>query len=111
MNHLASASPPIERRSSRHTSWMNRLVSIACDPAYAIATVAVITTCFLVLYPAFWLFYGGFVYGHGGLSQAFSEFRHLPGLGRAFQNTLVITIATVPISFLIAMPLGWITSR
>src|SRR5262249_49675296 len=68
-----------------------------------------VTTCLLVLYPAIWLFYGAFAYGHGGLS--FADFVRLPGLGRAFQNTVFVTLATVPISFVIAMPLAWITSR
>jgi iron(III) transport system permease protein len=81
------------------------------DPAQAIVLVAVLTTGFLILYPAFWLFYGGFIYGEGGFAQALVEFWHLPGLGRAFENTVLILLGTMPVSFLIAMPLVWITSR
>jgi iron(III) transport system permease protein len=109
MSHLADERRSIEQSLSGLPSWMSRLTSVAREPAYSILALAVITTCFLVLYPAFWLFYGAF--GQGGLSQALGDFVGLPGLGRAFQNTVFVTLATVPISFLIAMPLVWITSR
>ena len=35
----------------------------------------------------------------------------MPGLGRAFKSTLFVILGTMPISFLIAVPLVWITSR
>ena len=73
--------------------------------------LAVLTASFLILYPAFWLFYGGFVYGHGGFAQALAEFGKLPGLERALQNTLLIIAGSLPLSFLIALPLVWITAR
>ncbi|HTH96377.1 MAG TPA: iron ABC transporter permease [Stellaceae bacterium] len=91
--------------------WLLRTVGKLRDPATLIITVAVLTTSFLVLYPVFWLFYGAFIYGQGGFAQALNEFWHMPGLARAFWNTLIIMIGTVPAAFLIAMPLVWITSR
>jgi iron(III) transport system permease protein len=73
--------------------------------------VAAVTLCFLVLYPLFWLFYGSFAYGDQPLSEALRQFWQLPGLGRAFQNTLVLLAGAVPLSFLLALPLVWITTR
>jgi iron(III) transport system permease protein len=73
--------------------------------------IAAATLCFLVLYPLFWLFYGSFAYGDQPLSEVFGQFWQLPGLGRAFQNTLVLLAGAVPLSFLFALPLVWITTR
>jgi iron(III) transport system permease protein len=88
-----------------------RVAAIVRDPAYIILIVAVLTTAFLILYPLFWLFYGGFSYGQGGAAHAFAELRQLPGLGRAFENTMFVILGTMPIAFLVALPLVWITSR
>lgn len=88
-----------------------RLASSLRDPAKLIVATAVLATCFIVLYPVFWLFYGSFVYGEGDFAQQWSELRNLPGLDRAFANTLVIMAGAVPFSFLIALPLVWITAR
>src|SRR5215468_5839550 len=81
------------------------------DGAAIVMAIAAVTLCFLVLYPLFWLFYGSFSYGEQGLGAALVQFWQLPGLERAFLNTLYIMAGTVPLSFLIALPLVWITSR
>jgi iron(III) transport system permease protein len=81
------------------------------DPASIVMALAVATLCFLVLYPLFWLFYGSFAYGDRPFSEALAQFWQLPGLGRAFQNTLVLLLGAVPLSFLLALPLVWITTR
>src|SRR5204862_3107238 len=41
----------------------------------------------------------------------FSQIWQLPGFGRAFENTLDLLLGAVPLSFLFALPLVWITSR
>ena len=81
------------------------------DGATIVMGLAAVTLCFLVLYPLFWLFYGSFSYGEQGLGAALVQFWQLPGLDRAFLNTLYLVAGTVPLSFLIALPLVWITSR
>jgi iron(III) transport system permease protein len=111
MNSSTTASAAVAWRPPDYRSPLIRLVTVLRDPAYAILIVAVLTTTFLILYPLFWLFYGGFSYGQGGLAHAIAEFRQLPGLGRAFESTLFVILGTMPISFLIAVPLVWITSR
>ena len=74
--------------------------------------VATLVLFFLVLYPLFWLFYGSFAYGDQVSSGAvFSQFWQLPGLARAFQNTLELLLGAVPLSFLLALPLVWIVAR
>ena len=74
--------------------------------------VAVAVLMFLVLYPLFWLFYGSFAYGdQAAPGTVLSQFWQLPGLGRAFQNTLELLLGAVPLSFLIALPLVWIVAR
>jgi iron(III) transport system permease protein len=82
------------------------------DPASVVMAVAAVVMCFLVLYPVFWLFYGSFAYGDQSSSgTVFSQFWQLPGLGRAFQNTLELLLGAVPLSFLLALPLVWIVAR
>src|SRR6266699_5881800 len=81
------------------------------DGATVVMGLAAVTLCFLVLCPLFWLFYGSFSYGEQGLGAALVQFWQLPGLERAFLNTLYLVAGTVPLSFLIALPLVWITSR
>ncbi len=74
--------------------------------------VAAVVMCFLVLYPVFWLFYGSFAYGDQSSSgTVLGQFWQLPGLGRAFQNTLELLLGAVPLSFLLALPLVWIVAR
>jgi iron(III) transport system permease protein len=91
--------------------WRHRMFERLRDPDYLIIIVAVLTTVFLVLYPVFWLFYGGFTYGQDGLVTAISRFAHMPGLGRALTNTIWLVLGTVPLSFVFALPLVWITAR
>ena len=81
------------------------------DGAAIVMAIAAVTLCFLVLYPLFWLFYGSFSYGEQGLGAALGQFWQLPGLERAFFNTLYLVAGTVPLSFLIALPLVLITTR
>jgi iron(III) transport system permease protein len=96
------------QHSARGLAW---LAGRARDPGSILVAAAVVTTGFLVLYPAFWLFYGAFAYGDSGLTQALIQFYNMPGLGRAFSNTLIVIFGTVPLAFAIALPLVWITSR
>jgi iron(III) transport system permease protein len=81
------------------------------DGATIVTALAAVMLCFLVLYPLFWLFYGSFSYGEQGLGAALVQFWQLPGLERAFLNTLYLVAGTVPLSFLIALPLVLITAR
>jgi iron(III) transport system permease protein len=102
-----SISPPEPDRTARWIGTLRRL-----DPASVVMAVAAAVLFFLVLYPLFWLFYGSFAYGDQPLSGlVFTQFWQLPGLGRAFQNTLVLLLGAVPLSFLFALPLVWITTR
>ena len=74
----------------------------------AAATVLI----FLVLYPLFWLFYGSFAYGEQASLQALLvQLWQLPGLGRAFLNTLDLLSGSLPLAFLFALPLVWIVTR
>jgi ABC-type Fe3+ transport system permease subunit len=99
-------SPPVLERTARWAAGLRRL-----DPASVIMAVAAMVLCFLVLYPLFWLFYGSFAYGDQPLSGTFlSRFWQLPGLGRAFRNTLELLLGAVPLSFLLALPLVWISA-
>src|SRR5262249_51444849 len=66
---------------------------------------------FLVLYPVFWLFIGSFAYGDQTLSQVLRQFWAMPGLANAFTNTALLVAGTVPLAFLFALPLAWITAR
>jgi iron(III) transport system permease protein len=82
------------------------------DAATIVMAAAAAILCFLVLYPLFWLFYGSFAYGEQASPGAlFGEFLRLPGLGRAFENTLELLLGAVPLSFLFALPLVWIVTR
>ena len=91
----------------RWTAALRRL-----DPAAVVMAVAAAVLFFLVLYPLFWLFYGSFAYSDQASSgTVFSQFWQLPGLARAFQNTLELLLGAVPLSFLFALPLVWIVTR
>jgi iron(III) transport system permease protein len=82
------------------------------DAASVVMAAAALVLCFLVLYPLLWLFYGSFAYGDQSSSgSVLSQFWELPGLGRAFQNTFVLLLGAVPLSFLLALPLVWIVTR
>ena len=82
------------------------------DAATVVMAMAAAILCFLVLYPLFWLFYGSFAYGEQvSVGALFGEFLRLPGLGRAFENTLELQLGAVPLSFLFALPLVFIVSR
>jgi iron(III) transport system permease protein len=82
------------------------------DLATVVMAAAAAVMCFLVLYPLIWLFYGSFAYGDQASPGALiGEFLRLPGLGRAFQNTLVLLLGAVPLSFAFALPLVWIVTR
>ena len=81
------------------------------DPAVIIMIAASAILFFLVLYPVGWLFYGSFSYGEQGFFAAFSELWELPGLARAVTNTLWLVAGTVPLAFVLALPLVWITAR
>lgn len=91
----------------RWTAALRRL-----DPAAVVMAVAAAVLFFLVLYPLFWLFYGSFAYSDQTASgTVFSQFWQLPGLARAFENTLELLLGAVPLSFLFALPLVWIVTR
>ncbi|MCO5066582.1 MAG: iron ABC transporter permease [Rhizobiaceae bacterium] len=107
---MSSLNDPIYR-GARKARLIGRFRTSLREPANAILVISILVTAFLILYPVFWLFYGGFHYGEEGFVAAFQRFWELPGLGKAFRNTLIIIAGTVPVSFLIAMPLVWITSR
>jgi iron(III) transport system permease protein len=81
------------------------------DPAAIIMAVAAATLLFLVLYPVFWLFYGSFAYGEQGVGAALAQLWQLPGLARAVTNTLWLVAGTVPLAFMFALPIVWITAR
>ena len=75
-------------------------------------TVAAAVLFFLVLYPVFWLFYGSFAYADQPWSgAAFVALWQLPGIGRAFENTISLLAGAVPLSFLFALPLVFIVTR
>jgi iron(III) transport system permease protein len=81
------------------------------DPATVIMAIATAILLFLVLYPVLWLFYGSFAYGEQGLGAALAQLWQLPGLARAVTNTLWVVAGTVPLAFMFALPLVWITAR
>jgi iron(III) transport system permease protein len=99
--------PPSQGRRAQWAARLGRL-----DPASVVMAVAAAVLFFLVLYPVFWLFYGSFAFGDQTSSATvLRQFWQLPGLGRAFQNTLELLLGTVPLSFLFALPLVWIVAR
>src|SRR5215468_7458803 len=110
MSSLDTASPVTARRTAALPGrWARRLQRL--DAASVVIAVSAITVVFLVLYPLFWLFYGSFAYGELSLSQALAQFWNLPGLDRALLNTLWLVFGTLPLSFIFALPLVWITAR
>jgi iron(III) transport system permease protein len=101
---------PRPQLPERSIGW--RALLARFDAAMMIMAVAVAALFFLVLYPLLWLFYGSFAYGEqSSLGEVFSAFWQLPGLARAFENTLWLLIGAVPLSFLFALPLVWIVAR
>ncbi len=88
--------------------WVRRIVD---EPATLLMALAVVILAFLVLYPVFWLFIGSFLYGDQSFSQVFRQFWSMPGLQTAFYNTALLVAGTVPLAFLFALPLAWITAR
>ena len=110
MSSLDTASPEMARRTAVLPGrWARRLQRL--DAASVVIAVSAMTVVFLVLYPLFWLFYGSFTYGDLSLSQALAQFWNLPGLDRALLNTLWLVLGTLPLSFIFALPLVWITAR
>ena len=95
-------------RRMRRPGWIRPLLQ---EPALILFGAAALVTIFLVLYPLFWLFYGSFSYGDQGLTEVLDKVWRLPGLRRAFVNTVWLMVGTVPLSFLFALPLVWITTR
>jgi iron(III) transport system permease protein len=82
------------------------------DAASVVMSAAAAILLFLVLYPLFWLFYGSFAYGdQASLPTLLVQLWQLPGLGRAFLNTLDLLLGSVPLAFLLALPLVWIVTR
>jgi iron(III) transport system permease protein len=104
---ISPESTPLQapaERAARRSALFGRL-----DPAAVIMTLAATGLLFLVLYPVFWLFYGSFAYSEQPWSLA--ALWQLPGLGRAFENTLSLLAGAVPLSFLFALPLVFIVTR
>src|SRR5438477_4115066 len=81
------------------------------EPATLLMALAILILAFLVLYPVFWLFFGSFYYGDQSFSQVLRQFWSMPGLQAAFTNTALLVAGTVPLAFLFALPLAWITAR
>jgi iron(III) transport system permease protein len=97
----------LAERTVRRNALLGRL-----DPAAVIMTVAAAVLFFLVLYPVFWLFYGSFAYADQPWSGAtFAALWQLPGIERAFENTVFLLAGAVPLSFLLALPLVLIATR
>lgn len=104
-------SHPIAGSASAGSIWRERVGRWMRDPASIVMALAVLLVILLILYPIFWLFYGAFTYGEDGLVTAITRFGQMPGLSRALLNTLWLVLGTVPLSFVIALPLVWITAR
>jgi iron(III) transport system permease protein len=110
MSSLDSVSAPLSTQTTRPPNRWARILQ-RIDPAAIVIAAAAATLCFLVLYPLAWLFYGSFAYGELPLSEVFAQFKDLPGLDLALQNTLWLVCGTLPLSFLFGLPLVWITAR
>ena len=94
--------------SARESGLVRRMVD---EPMTLVMALAVVVLAFLVLYPVFWLFIGSFFYGEQNFSQVLRQFWSMPGLTTAFSNTALLVAGTVPLAFLFALPLAWITAR
>jgi len=84
---------------------------LADEPGTILMALPALILAFLVLYPVFWLFIGSFAYGDQKLTQVLRQFLAMPGLASAFTNTALLVAGTVPLAFLFALPLAWITAR
>jgi len=110
MSSLPTASPVLAPRITAPSSrWIGRIQRL--DATSLVIAASAATLLFLVLYPLFWLFYGSFAYGESSLSEVLVQFWNLPGLAHAFENTVWLVFGTLPLSFLFALPLVWITTR
>src|SRR5262249_53162932 len=110
MSSFRAAAPVLASGMTAPPSrWARRFQRL--DTSTIVIAAAAAALFFLVLYPVFWLFYGSFAYGDLSLSEVLVQFWNLPGLGRAFENTLWLVLGTLPLSFLFALPLVWITTR
>jgi iron(III) transport system permease protein len=110
MSSFRAAAPVLASgMTSPPSRWARRFQRL--DTATIVIAASAAALFFLVLYPVFWLFYGSFAYGELSLSEVLVQFWNLPGLGRAFENTLWLVLGTLPLSFLFALPLVWITTR
>lgn len=89
----------------------SRLTRLAAEPSALLFGACAIVFCLLILYPLFWLFYGSFAYGGQSLQQTFAQLAALPGLKRALLSTIWIVVGTVPLAFVFALPLVWISTR
>ena len=105
-----SLSPATSSVGAAPSRWRNALRRFG-EPATVIMTMAAVMLMFLVLYPVFWLMYGSFSYGEQGLAAALAQLWQLPGLERALMNTVWLVCGTVPLSFLFALPIVWMTAR
>jgi iron(III) transport system permease protein len=109
MQPRSAPAPENTNPSARESAGlMRRLVD---EPMTLVMALAVIILAFLVLYPVFWLFIGSFFYGEQNFSQVLRQFWSMPGLTTAFSNTALLVAGTVPLAFLFALPLAWITTR
>ncbi|HLH96187.1 MAG TPA: iron ABC transporter permease [Xanthobacteraceae bacterium] len=111
MSAIEKISPPLAAAlPQRGRRWAGKLERL--DAASLVMAVAVAALFFLVLYPLFWLFYGSFTYGDQlAPAAALQALATLPGLSRALDNTLLLLLGAVPLSFLFALPLVYIVSR
>jgi iron(III) transport system permease protein len=102
---IAKRAPTSKGARSR---WLRGMID---EPVTLLMALAVVVLAFLVLYPVFWLFIGSFVYGDQSFSQVLQQFWSMPGLQTALANTALLVAGTVPLAFLFALPLAWITAR
>jgi iron(III) transport system permease protein len=102
---IASTESPSPARGA--ALW-RRLID---EPATLLMALAVLVLAFLVLYPVVWLFIGSFYFGDQTFVEVLQQFWAMPGLQSAFTNTALLVVGTVPLAFLFALPLAWITAR